>query len=177
MKIELKNISFNERMSEETNCFVADLYINGKKIGYVKNDGRGGSTDIHALDKEFWSIIKQAEEYCISLGIVKCEEYNFEYQMTLEHKVDELFEEWLKAKEFKKLEKKFENNIVFGLPNGISYSMVHFKDKQKFKDIKKLHGSEQAYISILKLVNHVKPQLKNGEVILNNNLAEFGIVL
>ncbi len=38
-------------MSEETNCFVADLYINGKKIGYVKNDGRGGCTD-YTKEKE-----------------------------------------------------------------------------------------------------------------------------
>jgi hypothetical protein len=42
MKIELRKISFNERMSEETNCYAADLYVDGKKVGEVGNDGHGG---------------------------------------------------------------------------------------------------------------------------------------
>lgn len=44
MKIELKNFQFFERMSEETNAFVADVYVNGVKVAYAKNDGRGGET-------------------------------------------------------------------------------------------------------------------------------------
>ena len=32
MKIELKNIKFSEALSEETNAFVCDVYVNGKKV-------------------------------------------------------------------------------------------------------------------------------------------------
>lgn len=42
----LKNLKIHEDMSDETTCFSADLYCNGKKIAYCKNDGRGGSTDV-----------------------------------------------------------------------------------------------------------------------------------
>jgi hypothetical protein len=41
MKIELKNVKINKMFSEETTCFIADVFINGKKTAYAKNDGRG----------------------------------------------------------------------------------------------------------------------------------------
>lgn len=40
--VELKRVSVNHRLSEETNCFVADIWIDGKKVGDVRNDGHGG---------------------------------------------------------------------------------------------------------------------------------------
>ncbi len=42
MKIELKNIKHYESMSEETFCFNANLYVDGKKVGEVSNRGNGG---------------------------------------------------------------------------------------------------------------------------------------
>jgi hypothetical protein len=42
MKIELKNIRHNERLSRGTFCFSADLIIDGKKAGDVSNSGDGG---------------------------------------------------------------------------------------------------------------------------------------
>lgn len=47
MKIEIKNISYSERMSEETSCFSADLWVDGKKIGVISNRGTGGCDDFH----------------------------------------------------------------------------------------------------------------------------------
>lgn len=38
----LKNIKIAEFASEETWCFEATLYVDGKKIGRVSNDGHGG---------------------------------------------------------------------------------------------------------------------------------------
>lgn len=42
MKIELKNVKHSEFASHETNCFEASVYIDGKRIGTVSNDGQGG---------------------------------------------------------------------------------------------------------------------------------------
>lgn len=42
MKIEIKNLKINKRMSEETNCFSATLYLDGVKRGEVYNHGHGG---------------------------------------------------------------------------------------------------------------------------------------
>lgn len=42
MKIELRHIKTNSVMSEETNCYSASLYIDGKYAGVVMNHGHGG---------------------------------------------------------------------------------------------------------------------------------------
>lgn len=42
MKIELKGIKHYPSLSEETNCYEASLYVDGKKIGTVSNRGTGG---------------------------------------------------------------------------------------------------------------------------------------
>lgn len=47
MKIELKRIEHSERMSEETECFTADLWVDGVKIGTISNHGTGGCDDFH----------------------------------------------------------------------------------------------------------------------------------
>ena len=47
MKLQLKKIKIYDELSEETICFTAELYADGKKVATVKNDGRGGSTDVY----------------------------------------------------------------------------------------------------------------------------------
>lgn len=47
MKIELKNIKEVKSLSEETPCFTATVYIDGKKAGEVSNRGQGGCNDYH----------------------------------------------------------------------------------------------------------------------------------
>ena len=52
MKIDLRKVKFFDEMSEETSCFKAEIWENGKHIADVKNDGRGGCNDIYVLVKE-----------------------------------------------------------------------------------------------------------------------------
>ena len=160
MKIELKKISFNERMSEETNCFIADLYINGKKVGYVKNDGCGGCTDYRGNTREDNVLIAEAEAYFKPLPKVKEEKYNFEYQPTLENAIDEEFEKYLKEKEGKKMQKLFTTAIVIGVPNGNSYRYTKFK-----VPLSKLSETQLTFY-VAKIVS----ECKDKEVLLNTNL-------
>lgn len=60
MKITLKSIKYSAFASEETVCYQATLLIDGKKIGTVKNDGRGGP-DYFWGDNHAWQI---ANEWC-----------------------------------------------------------------------------------------------------------------
>ncbi|TRD17304.1 hypothetical protein [Palleronia caenipelagi] len=53
MKIELKAIKHSEFASQETNCYQANLYVDGKKIGIVSNDGHGGCDAFHGDDEAF----------------------------------------------------------------------------------------------------------------------------
>lgn len=50
--ITLKNIKVHEDMSQETTCFSATIYVGGKRIGEVRNDGHGGPNFYHWLDAE-----------------------------------------------------------------------------------------------------------------------------
>jgi len=169
MKIELKKISFNERMSDETNCFVADLYINGKKVGSCDNGGRGGPTDYHGDSKEANVLIKEAEAYCKSLPPHRSEELNFEYPQSLESVIDDLLDAHLKGKDEAKRMKMYDKAICFGIPNGCSYRQVYWKGKI-LKQIDK--------ISLQRAYNDVKAKLGKGEVILNvNNLSALGVNL
>ena len=42
MKVAVKNVKIVEQMSEETMCFTATLYLDGKRVGIVSNRGCGG---------------------------------------------------------------------------------------------------------------------------------------
>lgn len=58
MEITLKNLKVIKCMSEETTCFQATVYVDGKKAGTAQNDGHGGCTYCH-LDPKFRHIEEQ----------------------------------------------------------------------------------------------------------------------
>jgi hypothetical protein len=45
-EITLKKVRVNERQSQETTCFVADVWIYGQEFATVSNTGEGGSNRI-----------------------------------------------------------------------------------------------------------------------------------
>jgi hypothetical protein len=51
MKLELKNLKIHKDMSEETLCFSATLYVDGKKAANVQNNGHGGCHRYHWEDE------------------------------------------------------------------------------------------------------------------------------
>jgi hypothetical protein len=165
MRIELKNIKFSEAMSEETSAFTANLYINGKKVGYCKNNGQGGCTDYNSNSPENRKIIAKAETYCKKLPKVKS--FNMEYNQSLESVIDTLLEDWLKAKETKTFERRMKTCILTGSPdeNRTIYSYFNFKKPLSSFKTSDLQGA----------VNRIKGKLKGNDIILNTNLSELGI--
>jgi hypothetical protein len=181
MKIELKNIKINLTFSEETIMFMADLSIDGVIVGEAENDGRGGCTFYSAksydvkkqafLSDEIRNrnrdIISQAEIFCKGLPKKK---YDFglgehEFDQTLESVIDDLVNDELNKKEKKKLEKKMVDHIMWGKPNGVTYSLVKFKMPLK----------QIPLIQLQAVINKYKNTFKEGEVFLNTNLEELGI--
>jgi hypothetical protein len=64
MKIELKKLKVHRDMSQETECFSADIYIDGKYAAHVQNDGGGGCNMYHFEDRK----LEQAfNAFCESL--------------------------------------------------------------------------------------------------------------
>lgn len=167
MKIQIKNIQFSEAMSEETNAFAASLYINGKKVGGCKNTGQGGCTDYWGDTPEDREIIKEAEDYFRSQPKKHSERFNFDYQPTLELAIGDCLDEWLQAKEQKRMTRQMAKAVLVGIPDAPSYSLYKFK--VPLKDIPQ--GHLQAAIF------RIKNKLKKGEVILNTNLEPLGITI
>ena len=122
MQIELKNFRFYDRLSEETLCFVGNIWVNGVKCGYAENSGKGGCTSYHhegtATSRE---LIRDAEGFCES------------NKTTLYDYLDELAFEIVKKKEdesiAKKLNKEMQKAILIGIDEGgdITYQTITFK--------------------------------------------------
>jgi hypothetical protein len=166
MKIELKKIKVAEHMSEETTAFTAELFADGKNIGYVKNDGRGGCTDYYSNpDANSRKKLQEAEAFCQTLPDI---DYgSFKHKMNLENFIDELLEKHLKEKDQVKLNNKMVNTIMWGVPNGHSYMQVKLSKPL----------AECNVVSLQNTIDKYKKEFKAGEQFLNTNLEALGIKL
>ena len=63
MKLELKNIKYFASGSQETPCYTATLYIDGKKAVYVDNDGHGACDRHHAIEPFTWKDVEKVKSY------------------------------------------------------------------------------------------------------------------
>jgi hypothetical protein len=162
MKFELKTVKFFEAFSEETNAFTAKLYINGKYVADVKNDGHGGCTDVHPINKLASDIISEAERYLASQPKKKVEEFDFEYLRTVESEVDDLFADWLLAKSNKQFNSDMEKGLLFGTRG--KYQLISWKHF----DVKKLLTHPSGKIAIKSAIGKYSHY---GEL-LNTNIPE-----
>lgn len=119
MKIELKNIKYADFASHETSCYEATIYIDGKKVGTVENDGHGGTDMVHP-----WSVAQQIDAYAATLPKIVC---SFEdpdtgkpAEMSQNHETifGEILSDWLSAKDLKRAMAK---RILFVKEDGRLY--------------------------------------------------------
>ena len=103
MLLELKNIQHFPRMSEETEAFVADLFVNGKKLFYVKNEGCGGETNVSKYEKTPNTAFEELFEYAKT------------QEKRIDDLVDELFFTYLEAKEKINFQKKIDKATLKGI--------------------------------------------------------------
>ena len=128
MNIELRKISFNARLSEETNAFVADIYLDGKKVGDARNSGHGGSTLISPRSLEI-----QLDEYAKTLpmivtdlpGLNQGEEF-YSYAQTGESIIDGLLNDHLVTKELTRL---LKNRLVYTKTEGPEKNAIYSTGK------------------------------------------------
>lgn len=92
MKIELKRLSFNARLSQETNAYAADIWIDGKKVGEARNDGGGGETIIHIMPR---ALHEKAEAFCKAMP----NEPEHDLEMNLELYIDLMAEQMIRNQE------------------------------------------------------------------------------
>ena len=156
MKIEIKRVKYYSELSEETNAFTADLWIDGKKVGHCKNDGQGGCTDYRPDKKEDWSVIRDAEAYCNSLPPIKSS--TFEIQMTLEYKIDYLLLDYFDI--------KANNNKGILVRKGNEPMLIYRFNKS----INQMKKTEDDIKRLKSQINRLKLE---GYQILNTNLHNY----
>lgn len=83
MKLELRNIKINKQLSEETHCYSATLYADGKAVAQVGNRGHGGPDECYALEGKA-EALNAAIAYCKTLPPVPSEYFPDGLPMTLE---------------------------------------------------------------------------------------------
>jgi len=121
MKLELKNIKHSEWASEETHCYQASLYVDGKPLAIVGNAGHGGGDRDYAHPKfndefsvycdkmlavhaYFKALPKTPSEWCAD-GLPQ----------ELEYWCADQVNDWLSAR---KLKKHLKKSYVYHLADG-----------------------------------------------------------
>ena len=167
MKLELKNVKINEAFSEETLMFKADLFVDGNKVGYANNDGRGGCTFYNAYENQREALAK-AEAFALALPstITNFGGKDYEFKSSLESWIDDavhkIHNDKANAKAEKKIQKLMETQVVWGVPNGNSYKHLGFGGSPKLGVLSKA--------SIKSLVDAVKSRMLPNEEIFNTNI-------
>jgi|TARA_X000001316_G_C918279_1_gene32444 hypothetical protein len=108
--LEVKNLSHYARGSEETPCYNATVYINGKKAIEISNDGRGGMDMQHQYpDIEERGIVEQADNWCKKKFGKESFTYTSDgeeevcsYDIDLEQYCHKVLYDWLDTKSLKK---------------------------------------------------------------------------
>ena len=115
MKLELKNIKHTSWASEETHCYQASLYVDGKPVSIVSNDGHGGEDSYYDHPKfkggkSAWcDKMQEVHEYFASLPKTHaCDLFPDGMKQCLEFWCCDQVNDWLSARELKsKLKKQF----------------------------------------------------------------------
>lgn len=95
MKLQLKKVKYFAEKSKKTCCYTADLYMDGKKVAVVSNNGQGGITDVNYINGRCSQEAIALEEYSKTHPFVfnyKGEEYKFYGVHSI---VDGLFGDWI----------------------------------------------------------------------------------
>jgi hypothetical protein len=170
MEIELKNVQEYKKLSEETMAYSATLYINGKRAGEVRNDGRGGMTKITPYDQNGHQLIEQAKEHSLNLLDPNNEHFGkgraFPY--TLDMYIDHLADKMLDEADLKKLITKMElltpNHVVMEIKKG------EYKATKLKWPMEEILNTPSKKNGLAKLLVRMQQELPIGSVLLNKNI-------
>ena len=114
MNLEMKAIKFSEWASEETYCYQANVYLDGKPFAMVSNDGHGGCDREYSHNKfkgDYRATMKKVDEYFKSLpNTDPCKYFPEGIEQTFERWCHDQVCTYLYRKDLKKALKK--NKVV-----------------------------------------------------------------
>ncbi len=149
-RVELRKITYSPSLSQETNAYAADIYLDGKKVGTTENHGTGGADNWYIANP----IALAAFNEFISAQPDVPSEYSPDepFKMDAELYFGQLFEQWLEAKEDAKKERAIQKLaakaralgavlLVVSYPNSYSYQMCRGNVEQARAAIEKKYGT------------------------------------
>lgn len=98
MKIELRNVKYAAFASEETSCFEASIWVDGKREGTARNEGKGGATWIEPRALE-----ERLNEYGATLAEIDLGHGLGTIKATAETLIDDLLMDHIVAQDLKRL--------------------------------------------------------------------------
>ena len=132
MKLELKNIKHTAWASEETHCYQASLYVDGKPAAIVSNDGHGGcdrdyrhptfkkeseASGVQPYAFGYRAKMAEVHEYFASLPKTNaCDIFPDGMEQCLEFWCADQVNDWLSARELKK---KLKKEFLFQFADGV----------------------------------------------------------
>lgn len=167
MHIMLKNVRVYEDMSEETTAFMATVYVDGKKLTTVKNDGRGGS---HCYGN--YLAIKVVDAYAKSLPPMVYDAgdgQTFDVPQDADTLIDNALNDYLTCRDIKKA---IKTRLIVLMPDGtlvqgrklppveIDYVL---KDKQQLAAIVSRWGGVACF-NTMPIQDQVEAWVRNSEV-------------
>ena len=110
MKLELKSIKHSAFASEETHCFEAKLYADGKHIATVSNDGHGGADYYWPVEGAAYSE-KDVNEW-LKANVAPNHDYGVTIECDIEVWCGDQINEWLRAKDVRRLINKMKTAVL-----------------------------------------------------------------
>lgn len=123
---QLKNVKIHHGLSEETYCYTASLYLNGKKVADCSNHGTGGPDDYHWVSPE-------AKEEVLAITRALHPEAS-QYSVSVEFVVGDLLN---KYEENRKLQRLMKKETLFRIPGETYEEGEYNRVKVKFDGVVK----------------------------------------
>ena len=172
MQIKLKNIKVNLTFSQETTMFDADIYVDGVRIGFAYNEGRGGCTYYTSIGNDKCrQALRQAEAFCESLPKEIYE--GIELSSNLEGYIDNLVDQFVNNREQRrfvnKLKKDMEKYVCYSKSNKVDeckdYRTITFTN---YCSLEEIFATPRLKEKVVTMMTELKAE---GFHILNTNLG------
>ena len=133
-KIELKNIKYAAFASEETHCYEATLYVDGKRFAYISNDGHGAGDLQEPIEPYAYKDLAQLQKTIAKEHPKWGSEFGDEdeYDTTLEIVCGNLMNDWHCEKEIKRTLKKI--TFIKSVDDREIYTHGNVAQAKKFGD-------------------------------------------
>lgn len=180
-EFELKKLKIVKAASEETVFFTAEIFRNGKRVGYARNDGHGGSTILHAAEgtrNEFKELEAWAEalppvgayswihsdllcgrRFDQTLDQIDADFHTATWNMDLEHLVDLV----VNREELRKSIRGLGKHVLAGPCGGrqgavmLAFSGAGAVTSRDLDGVRKDHGWACLYTEVFALPTHYYP--------------------